>query len=166
MPASLTPTIHGSACIAPSGSDPATDPGEDRHQLRDSLPLIECATVSRAKDQKRPPTGSSPFPAEPTALAAAILDALTVSSRLRQNANGVVYTNEVEFRSLLCRSSGGIAHHAATQTVGITEPTVGRVHLILPEGSRVAPTQSPVRSRAQMAKRQEAEQLDRYGHSF
>jgi hypothetical protein len=144
MPASAIPTIHGSACTAPSGSNPAADRGEDRHRPRDSLPLVECTAVSRAKDPKRPATGTSPLPAEPTARIAAILDT----------------------HSLLCRSSGGTDRHATTKTVAITETTSGCVLSLLPKGSRVAPTQSPVRGYAQMAKRQEAEQLDRFGHSF
>lgn len=81
---------------------------------------------------------------EPTVRIAAILDA----------------------HSLLCRSCGGTAHYAATKTVVITETTSGCVLSLLPEGSRGAPTQSPVRGHAQMAKRQEAEQLDRFDHRF
>ena len=144
MPASATPTIHGGACTAPSRSNPAADRGEDRHRPRYSLPPVECAGVSRAKDPKRSATGSSPLPPEPTVRNATILDA----------------------HSLLRRSRGSTAYHAAAETVGITETTSGCLLSFLPEGSRVASTQSPVWGHAQMAKRQEAEQLDRYGHSF
>src|SRR6266567_8367770 len=144
MPASTIPTIHGSACTTPPGPNPAADRREDRHRPRDCLPLVERAGVSRTKDPKRPATRSSPLPAEPTARIAAILDA----------------------HSLLCRSSGGTAHYATTKTVGISETTSGRVLALLPEGSRVAPPQSPVQGHAQMAKCQEAKKLDRFDHSF
>jgi len=109
------------------------------------LTLVEGQAVLRKVQARiRPATRLSPLPAEPTARIAAILDA----------------------HSLLCRSSGGTAHYATTKTVRISEATSGRVLAFLPEGSRVAPAQSPVQGHAQMAKRQEAEKLDRFGQSF
>src|ERR1035438_7832995 len=111
--ASAIPTIHRSACTAPSRSNPAADRGEDRHRPRDGLPLVECAGVSRAKDPKRPAAGSSPLPAEPTARIAAIFDA----------------------HSLLCWSCGGTVNYAAIKTVRTTETTSGCVLSLLPEGS-------------------------------
>ena len=106
--------------------------------------LVECASVSRASDSERPATGSGPFPSESQTWIAA-----------------VIHSNP-----LLCGPRVRAPQHAATNSVGGAEETFRRVHALLSRGSQAAPICSPVSSHAALAKCQETEYVDRFGHRF
>ena len=59
-----------------------------------------------------------------------------------------------------------LLQHAATKSVGGAEETFRRVHALLSWGSQTAPICSPVSSHAALAKCQETEYVDRFGHRF
>ena len=106
--------------------------------------MVECAGVSGAPDPERPATGSGPFPSESQTWIAAVIDS----------------------NPLLCRPRVRAPQHAATNSVGGAEETFRRVHALLSWGSQTAPICSPVSSHAAVAKCQETEYVDRFGHRF
>lgn len=95
--------------------------------------MVECASVSRASDPKRPATGSGPFPSESQTWIAAVIDS----------------------NPLLCQPRVRAPQHAATKSVGGAEETFRRVHALLSRCSQTAPICSPVSSHAALAKCQE-----------
>jgi hypothetical protein len=76
--------------------------------------MVECTAVSGASDPKRPATGSGPFPSEPRAGIAAVIDS----------------------NPLLCRPCVSAAQYAVTNSVDGAEETFRRVPALLPQGSQ------------------------------
>jgi hypothetical protein len=72
----------------------------------------------------------------------------------------------IDSNPLLCRPPVRAPQHAATNSVGGAEETFRRVHALLSRGLQTAPICSPVSSHAALAKCQETEYMDRFGHPF
>ena len=106
--------------------------------------MVECAGVSGASDPERPATASGPFPSEPRAGIAAVIDSDPLLRRPRVSAT----------------------QYAVTNSVDGAEETFGRVPALLPQGSQTAAICSPVSSHAALAKCEEAEYLDSIGGRF
>jgi hypothetical protein len=104
--------------------------------------MVECASVSRASDPKRSATGLGAFSSESQTWIAAVIDS----------------------NPLLCRPRVRTPQYAATNSVGGAEETFRRVHALLSRGSQTAPICSRVSSHAALAKCQETEYVDRFGH--